>query len=122
MEKKGRPMATLTIPDKLFERLQAAAANQRRPVDDLLFEAIELVALPADSPEAKRLTRDEEIQRLREAMGDRIWTDEDVDQLFPWLDENPMTEAEIDEILANLPVLDPPLSQTVIQMRDEERY
>lgn len=115
-------MATLTIPDSLYEQLQAAAARQQRPVDELLHEAIAMIAHANGTSTAAPLTRDEEQRRIQEAMKGRLWTEEDVDQLFPWLDEHPMTEEEIDEILANLPVLDPPLSQTVIQLRDEERY
>lgn len=112
---------TITLPNELYERLLATSERENRPVDEIAIAGIAREVAPPDSAPAP-LTRDEERRLIREAMQGRIWTDEDVSQLFPWLDEHPMTEEEIDEILANLPILDPPLSQTVIQMRDEERY
>ncbi len=114
-------MATLTIPDKLYERLQALAAGQQRSVDEFMIEMIENVA-PDNARNSAPLTREEETRRLREAMTGIIMSEAEVAKLLPWLDDDPMTEDEIDEILANLPVLDPPLSQIIIQMRDEERY
>ena len=115
-------MATLTIPDTLYERLQALAASQRQSVDDYVIDVIEKAAPDDVAAGRAPLTREEEMQQIRELMKGKILSEEESAQLFPWLDENPMTEEEIDEILANLPVLDPPLSQTIIQMRDEERY
>ncbi len=115
-------MATLTIPDKLYARLQAVAASQQRSVDDYLIDVIEKAAPDNTESNGTQLTRDEEQLRIREVMKDLIWSEEEVDQLFPWLNENPMSDEEVEEILANLPVLDPPLSQTIIQMREEERY
>jgi hypothetical protein len=113
-------MATLTIPDALYEQLKTAAADQQKSVDVLLQEAIERMSRTKSTPQPESLTREEKTQRLRGAMGDRVWSEEDVDKLFPWLDEEPMTEDEVDEILRNLPILEPPLSQTVIDMRNEE--
>jgi hypothetical protein len=120
--RRATPMATLTIPDHLYEQLQHAATEKQRPVADLLNEAIAIVVSTSGQHEAIPLTRDEEQRRIRAVMKDQIWSEEDVDQLFPWLNDNPMSDEEVDEILANLPVLDPPLSQTIIQMREEERY
>ena len=113
-------MATLTIPDRLYERLQAAAANQRRPVDELLFEAIELVDPTTDAPEAKPMTREEEMQRLREALGDTLVTF-DAHAFLTKLGIQPMTEDDLDRAMQELPVLGRSLSETIIQMRDEER-
>jgi predicted transcriptional regulator len=112
---------TITLPNELYEQLLATAERENRPVDEIAIAGIAREVGPSESSPVQ-LTREEEKRLIQEAMPGRIWTDEDVSQLFPWLDEHPMTEEEIDEILASLPILDPPLSQTIIQMRDEERY
>jgi hypothetical protein len=115
-------MATLTIPDKLYARLQAVAASQQRSVDDYLIDVIEKAA-PDDTPSnGTRLTRDEEQLRIREVMKDLIWSQEDIDAFFDDLDLPEMSDEEAERIVAAIPPLDPPLSQTVIQMREEERY
>jgi predicted CopG family antitoxin len=120
--RRATPMATVTIPDDVYEQLQDAATRKQRPVTDLLNEAIAIVVAASTKNGTEPMTLDEEQRRIREVMKDQIWSEEDVDQLFPWLNDNPMSDEEVDEILANLPVLDPPLSQTIIQMREEERY
>ena len=55
-------------------------------------------------------------------MRGRIWTEEDVEAFFDGLDLPPMSDEEAERIVAAIPPLDPPLSQTVIDMREEERY
>lgn len=114
-------MATLTIPDKLFERLQAAAANQQRPVNDLLSEAIELVDPSGGLAKAGAIDREEEIQRIRAALG-AILVTFDARVFLTKLGIEPITEGELDRAMQELPAIGRSLSDTVIQMRDEERH
>lgn len=116
-------MTTITIklPDELYEQLIAASERENRAVDEIAIAGIAReVAAPA-APTAP-MTRDEEQRRIREAMQGRIWTQEDIDAFFDGLNLLPMSDEEADRIIAAIPPLDPPLSQTVIQMREEERY
>jgi len=114
-------MATLTIPDKLFERLQAAAANQQRPVDVLLSEAIELVDPRIDSKNPVPLDRDAEMQRLRAALGASL-VPFNAHSFLTKLGIEPMTEGELDRAMQERSIIGRSLSETIIQMRDEERY
>ncbi|HEX5167058.1 MAG TPA: hypothetical protein VFV93_16745 [Thermomicrobiales bacterium] len=115
-------MATLTIPDPLYTQLQAIAARRQRPVEDWLLEAIEKLAADVDEPAGAPLTREEVLRKLREADPELIWSEDDVESLFDGLDLPPMSDEEAERIVAAIPPLDPPLSQTIIDMREEERY
>jgi hypothetical protein len=110
-------MATLTIPDNLYEQLRAAATRQHRPVEDLLREAIETVARPDDSLENEPTTRDEAIRRVRDVLGDDLESG-NTEVLPPHLrpHELPVDHAAL---RASMPVLDPPLSVTVADERDD---
>ena len=114
-------MATLTIPDQLYERLKARAAEEQRSVEEYSIEVLTSVARD-DTPAEPPLTRDEEMRRIREAMKGQLWTEEDVNAFFDALDLPEMSDEEAERIIAAIPPLNPPLSQTVIEMRDEERY
>jgi hypothetical protein len=115
-------MATLTIPDKLYKRLQAAAASQQQSIDDYLFDVIEKAAPDEAASDSAPLTREEEMRRIREVMKDRIWTQEDIDEFFDNLGLQEMSDEEAERIVAAIPPLDPPMSHVLIQMREEERY
>jgi len=120
-QRRATMMATLTIPDKLYEQLAALAAEKQRSVDEYSIEALEKVASD-DAQAGAPLTRDEQLRRIHEVMGDRIWTQDDIDAFFEGLGIPEMSAEEAEQIIATIPPLDPPLSQTVIEMRDEERY
>lgn len=115
-------MATLTISDSLYARLKVAAARQKRSVEEYAHDLLETGAPVDDSAGVAPMTREEQLQRIRDVMGDQIWTQKDVDAFFEGLGIPEMTAEEAEWIIAMIPPLDPPLSQTVIEMRDEERY
>jgi hypothetical protein len=114
-------MATLTIPDKLFERLQAAAANQQRPVDELLSEAIELVDPSGDLVMSGQTSKDQEMQRLRSRLGRTLVTF-NAHSFLTRLGIEPMTEDDLDRATQGMPTIGKSLSETVVQLRNEERY
>ena len=115
-------MATVTIPDDVYEQLQDAATRKQRPVTDLLNEAIASVVAASAKNGTEPMTLDDEQRRIREVMKDLIWSVEDINAFFDALDLPDMSDEEAERIVAAIPPLDPSLSQTVIQMRDEERY
>ncbi len=115
-------MATLTISDTLYDRLQAATNRQRQTVDAFLFEVVEMVDPTDGSLDAGTQMRDEEMQRLRDALHGRVWTEHDVRRYRARTGFPRMTADERRRVIASMPVLDPPLSATIIEMRDEERY
>lgn len=112
---------TITLPDDLYKQLVATSERENRPVDEIAIAGIAREVVPPESPPAP-LARDEEMRLIREVMGDRIWSEDDVEAFFNALNLTPMSDKEAERIVAAIPPLHPPLSQTVIQMRDEERY
>jgi plasmid stability protein len=114
-------MANLTIPDQLYERIKALAAREQQSVEDYSIEALDSVVSESEQVNAAA-SRDEQLQRVREAMQGKVWTEDDVDAFFEALGLPEMTDEEAERIVADIPPLDPPLSQTVIEMREEARY
>jgi hypothetical protein len=112
---------TLTISDELYERLQERSARENRSLEEILLTAAESVAARAEPDDSRVMTRDEERRRLREALGDIIM-EFDADAFLKAIGIEPMPPDELAKAMQNLPVLDPPASRTLIQMRDEERY
>ncbi len=64
--------------------------------------------------------REAERARLRAALGDLV-VDFDPQTFAPWLPPLPQ-DFDREAFLRSLPVLDPPLSQRIIDARNEERY
>lgn len=116
-------MTTITIklPEELYEQLMAASERENRAVDEIAIAGIAREVAPSDAPAAP-MTRDQEMQRLREALDGRVWTEHDVSRHRARTGFPRMTPDERQRVIASLPVLDPPLSETIIKMRDEERY
>lgn len=106
------------IPEDLYELVKQWNGDSQDALDEAVTTALRQVYADQSSPP---LSIDEERQRIREAFGDILapqgW-------LSGWLDElgGPMTPEEEEEYYRTAPVLAPPLSQTLIEMRDEERY
>lgn len=112
-------MTTLTIPDDLYQRLQAEATRQQRSVEDVPRESIEQTTPAPDAPEAAPLTREDEMRRLRETLGEKL-VGFDAEAFLTKLGIKPMTEDELDHAMSELPALGPSLSETIIQMRNED--
>lgn len=109
---------TITIPDDIYERLKAVTEESATTVDDtistLLNDALPSAAMPVRS----QAEIEDERRRVREALKD-ISTEFDWDEFHKGSDITPMTDAERKAILRTLPVLDPPLSQTIIEDRED---
>ena len=100
-------MRELTIPDDVYERLKAEARRHGRSVDEHARVILEREILP----------RKEEMRRLRKAMGDSLEsTDTDALPAEIRLRESPIDHAAL---RASMPILDPPLSATIIDDRSD---
>ena len=100
-------MREITIPDDLFEKLKADAARQGRHVEEYAVELLRR-AFP---------TREQALRGLRHALRDDLETPDD--ELLP-SDLRPF-ETPVDHaaLRARMPILDPPLSATVISERED---
>ncbi len=104
----------ITIPEDLYHRIEAETG---RSVDDAIVDLIE-----EHYPEPGRRSKDEDTRRLREALGSKAWTEEDGDRFMAKLGLEPMSDEELERVMQTMPVLDPPFSEVLVRMRDEERY
>jgi hypothetical protein len=109
---------TVTISEDLAERIKRGTGDPVCGLEHAVITALE--EKYPDEP-SKPMTVEEERQRLREAMADILAPQ---DWMSGLLEEwgGPMSPEEEEEYYRTMPVLDPPLSQTIIEMRDEERY
>jgi hypothetical protein len=108
---------------RILERNDYAVDGLEKAIEDTLENAYPAKAAetPAHTEIPESLSIEEQRELVREAMKDIIAPADWMDGLLE-LWGGPMTPEEIEEYDRNLPVLDPPLSQTIIEMRDEERY
>ena len=108
---------TLQIPEWLFERIAQAGRQSQRSVNQVIVDALRDANLAAPSPSS--MTPQE---RLRWALREVAppWTEEDhalMAAVVPASDDVPLLSHE--ELRAVMPKLDPPLSQTVIGLRED---
>jgi hypothetical protein len=109
---------TITIPDHLYERLKAVTDESAMSLDDAIISAISGTYSCDEPRERSRAEIEDERRMVREALKD-ISTEFDWDEFHKGSDITPMTDAERKAILRTLPVLDPPLSQTIIEDRED---
>ena len=108
---------TLQLPEWLMERLAQASRDTSRSVQDVIVDALRHANFSAASPED--MTPPE---RWHSVMSESMvpWTDE-IDALMaevlPGDDSEPVLSHE--ELRAIIPRLDPPLSQTVSELRED---
>ena len=108
---------TLRLPSDVHKRLTESARTSRRSINqtivDLLSEALGcgVRQRPDETP------LDAERRRIREALGDLVveFTAED---LAPML-THPLGSLDAEAIYNSMPRLDPPLSQTIIDERED---
>lgn len=105
---------TLDIPDELYERLKAAAERNESPLDDAIISTLD-TGIGRDEDELRLSAREVELRRLREALSDILADTSSWRGAF----KTGLSRAERERILREMPPLDPPLSQTVIEEREE---
>jgi hypothetical protein len=108
---------TVEIPEWLFERVAQASSDSDRSIGQVIIDALRDADLAAPSL-AERTTG----EQLRRAFRDIAppWTDEDdalMAEVFPGSGDVPLLSHE--ELRAVMPILDPPLSQTVLDLRED---
>lgn len=103
---------TLRLPESLHARLVAESRATDRSLNELIVESLE-TRLP-DVPSSV----DEKRELMRKALGDLLVSVDEVMPLWPGEEEDaPVLTHE--ELVARLPRLDPPLSQTIIEDRED---
>jgi hypothetical protein len=111
---------TLRLPDEVHRRLAATA----RESGDSLNQAI--VAILSDalgcgkSGRAEETPRVAERRRIREALGDLL-VEYKAEDFAAFLGP-PMDREQRDAIIALISPMDPPLSHSIIEEREESRY
>jgi hypothetical protein len=98
------PQLTVDIADDLYEELQAVVQRRDMPFEDILDMALE-----------RFLAHDAHVRQLREAMGDIC----DDPTAYSDAPKTGLSRAQRRKLLRDIPPLDPPLSQTVIEDRED---
>lgn len=109
---------TLRLPDHLHSRVRKLSHERGVSLNELIVDSLETtVALQAtnDQEEDIRKTR---IERLRASLGDLV-VDVDISDFPVELYPNAQVMLDRDALFQSLPVLDPPLSRTVIEERED---
>jgi len=108
---------TLEIPEWVFERVAQASCDSDRSVNQVIVDALRDADLSAPSLES--MTPQEQFRwTLRDIAPP--WTDED-DELMAQVfgDDSDVPLLSHEELWAIMPKLDPPLSQTAIDLRED---
>ena len=95
----------ITIPEDLYHRIEEASG---RPVDDVIVELVEDRFAVGDR---ERLVRGGPGQHEEDAF--------DPDAFMREMGLEPLSEEDRQRILQDMPVLDPPLSQSIIDERED---
>ncbi len=102
---------TLRLPESLHARLIAASRAAGKSLNELIVESLE-ERLPAQS---RDVGTDREL--FRAALADLLVSADEV--LPPWPEEADTPLLTHEELQNRLPVLSPPLSQTIIDDRED---
>lgn len=102
---------TLRLPESLHARLIAESRAVEKSLNEVIVQSLE-ARLPAASPHLG-----DEQARMRAALGDLLVSADDL--LPPWGDEQDTPLLSHVELQARLPRLDPPLSRTIIDDRED---
>ncbi len=109
---------TLTVPDDLYEQMKHLTDGSEEAIKRLMVRILEQEYGSKHENQTASTARDERTRQLRRAMGDRA-SAVDPEEYLRRVGIEPMTDEEMREVLATIPVLDPPLSQTVIEERED---
>ena len=111
---------TLRIPDDLHRRLHASSRASHSSLNDTILTMIRRGLTASEEGPADETPRERERRRVHEALAS-FSSRSDTNSLFPWVPPLP-PDFDWEAFRRSLPVLDPPLSQTIIQEREESRY
>jgi predicted transcriptional regulator len=114
---------TITIPDDLYDRVKAVSEQSSRSVDDAIVDALDTV-YPEKGDEQGALCQtevEEERRLLQQALGDYL-SPFNPDRFLATLGISRQPIDDVERTLTLLPQSNPTLSQTIIDMRNEERY
>ena len=104
---------TLRLPDALHARLVAESRATYRSLNELIVESLQ-ARLPEEP-----MSADEKRERMRKALGDLLVDVDDIMPLWPGEEEDDSPLLTHEELAARLPKLDPPISQTIIEDRED---
>ncbi len=108
---------TLRLPESVYERLRQAGQSSGRSLNQVIVDALREVDL-SDRPPQGAIPQELLNWALRDIT--RPWTDAD-DELMAGVfgDDNDTPLLSHEELLAAFPPLTPPLSETVIELRED---
>ncbi len=108
---------TLRLPDELYQRLQALSQRSGASLNGAIVSTLNDALPPRDSTTERQTPLQEEISRLRVVLADLI---EDVDVTrFPESVRPSGSPVDREAFLASMPRLNPPISQTIIEERED---
>ncbi len=112
---------TLRLPDEIYQRLCAAARRKGISLNQAILETLDRDLLPAPATAPENETPEERERRLMHQWIAGSHRNDDFSALPPHLHPD-HAPRDREAFLRSLPKLDPPLSHTVIQEREESRY
>lgn len=111
---------TLRLPDELHRRLRVKSREKGSSLNETILESIRDGLQQGKEKQRHETPLEKERRLVREALAD-ISSPWDTSNLFPWIPPRP-DDFDWEEFRRSLPVLDPPLSQTIVDERDESPY
>lgn len=108
---------TLRLPDDLHRQLQSSSRQSGKSLNQTIVDALSDQLRQCSEEDSEETPQEKERRRIREALGDLVvdFRPEDYAPLFRPLPKNFDREA----LFRSMPRLDPPLSQTIIEDREE---
>lgn len=108
---------TLRLPDDLYQRLQVLSQQSGASLNGAIVSTLNEALSPHDSMPERRTRLQDEISRLRVVLADLLVDEEDSE----FFSAGPREDSVADRMrfLESMPRLDPPLSQTIIEERED---
>jgi len=117
----GSTRITIEVPDALHERLVEVSRRTDTPLDGTIVRLVEqalahVARTDGEATHAEPMSRrDEEVARIRAALGPLVEHSEDRERPK----KGPLDALSAAEFRRRMPKLDPPLSQTIIDGRED---
>jgi plasmid stability protein len=110
---------TLRLPDELHSELVARARRSHRSLNQAIVDILRKASYQKQEPAGEAL-KEIERRRLKAALGDRVMEIKPED--FGPFRTGEWGALDKDALFAAMPRLDPPLSHTIVQEREESHY